>query len=122
MVSVLERVDCNPCIRDHYRQIMSCYTTDNNTNVLIKYIPTCCIDQMYTNLPEAQITVQACNLSYAAYVSLNWSSVCKLVLVSKTLTSIARHIKSFVLLGNKFPILETYFSDHKAIYLLLICF
>ena len=61
----------NLCIRDnHYRQIISCYTTDNNT----------CIDQIqviHTNLPEAQIT------------------------------------------GH---ILETYFSDHKAIYLLLNCF
>ena len=35
--------------------------------------------------------------------TLNWSPVCKLTLVSKTLTSIARRIKSFISLGNKFP-------------------
>ena len=35
---------------------------------------------------------------------LTWSPVCKLILVSKTLTSIARRIKSFISQGNKFPI------------------
>lgn len=51
----------NLFIREHnYRQLVSCYTTDNRT----------CIDHIYTNLPESQI---------------------------------------------HFQILETYFSDHKAV-------
>ena len=51
----------NLFIRDHsYRQLVSCYTTDNRTT----------IDHIYTNLPENQVNVH---------------------------------------------ILETYFSDHKAI-------
>ena len=36
--------------------------------------------------------------------ALNESPVCKLTLVSKTLTSIARRIKSFIPQGNKFPL------------------
>lgn len=55
-------------IRNHnYRQLVSCYTTDNNTS----------IDHIYTNLPKAHID---------------------------------------------FQILETYFSDHKAICALINCF
>lgn len=58
----------NLFVRDnHYRQLISSYSTDNKT----------CIDHIYTNLPEAQIKVNT---------------------------------------------LETYFSDHKAIYALLNCF
>lgn len=58
----------NLIVRDnHYRQLMSCYTTDSKT----------CIDHIYTNLPETEIRV---------------------------------------------GILETYFSDHKAIYAILNCF
>ena len=48
-------------VRDHnYRQVVSCYTTDNRTT----------IDHIYTNLPESEVSVH---------------------------------------------ILETYFTDHKAI-------
>ena len=57
----------NIFIRTHYRQLVSCYTTDNKT----------CIDLIYTNLPEAQVETN---------------------------------------------ILETYFSDHKAVYALINCF
>ena len=36
--------------------------------------------------------------------ALTYNPVCKLILVSKTLTSIARRIRSFIPQGNKFPI------------------
>ena len=56
----------NLFVRDNqYRQLMSCYTTDNKT----------CIDHIYTNLPQT----------------------------------------------IKTGVLETYFSDHKAVYALLTC-
>ena len=38
--------------------------------------------------------------------ALNWSPVYKLTLVSKTLTSIASRIKSFIPLGNKFLLVD----------------
>lgn len=58
----------NLFIKDNnYRQLVSCYTTDNKT----------CIDHIYTNLPESYIT------------------------------------------NN---VLQTYFSDHRAIYALINCF
>lgn len=57
----------NLLVRDNqYRQLISCYTTDNKT----------CIDHIYTNLPETVV---------------------------------------------KANVLETYFSDHKAIFSLLTC-